>query len=107
MGFGYLESVYEKCLLIELSKANFQFESQKRINVFYENQPVGEFKADILVEEAIIVELKSVRHLVKVHEIQLVNYSVATGKPLGLLINFGQEKGEVRRKVKKLSQNGF
>jgi len=107
MGFGYLESVYEKCLLIELSKANFQFESQKRINVFYENQPVGEFKADILVEEAIIVELKSVRHLVKVHEIQLVNYLVATGKPLGLLINLGQEKVEIRRKVKELSQHGF
>ena len=107
MGFGYLESVYEKCLLIELSKTNFQFESQKRINVFYENQLVGEFKADILVEDAIIVELKSVRHLVKVHEVQLVNYLVATGKPLGLLINFGQEKVEIRRKVKELSQHGF
>lgn len=105
MGFGYLESVYEKCLLIELSKAKMHFESQKLINVFYDNQLVGEFKADILVEDVIIVELKSVRHLVKAHEVQLVNYLVATGKPVGLLINFGQENVEIRRKVKQLSQH--
>ena len=107
MGFGYLESVYEKCLLIELSKTDYQFESQKTIDVFYENTLVGEFKADILVEDTIIVELKSVRHLVKAHEVQLVNYLVATGKPLGLLINFGEEKVEIRRKVKELSQQRF
>ncbi len=104
MGFGFLESVYEKCLLIELDKTDYQVESQKPIDVYYENELVGEFKADIMVNDTIIIELKSVRHLVKVHEVQLVNYLVATGKPLGLLINFGEEKVEIRRKVRELSQ---
>jgi GxxExxY protein len=102
MGFGYLESVYEKCLLIELRKASLTAESKIPITVFYEKQIVGEFITDILVEDAIIVELKSVRQLAKIHEMQLVNYLVATQKDLGLLINFGEEKVEVRRKVRVL-----
>jgi len=100
MGFGYLESVYERCLLIELRKTGLTAESKIPITVFYEKQIVGEFIADILVEDAIIVELKSVRQLSKIHEMQLVNYLVATQKDLGLLINFGEEKVEVRRKVR-------
>ena len=102
MGFGYLESVYERCLLIELRKTGLTAESKIPITVFYEKQIVGEFIADILVEDAIIVELKSVRQLSKIHEMQLVNYLVATQKDLGLLINFGEEKVEVRRKVRVL-----
>ena len=102
MGFGYLESVYEKCLLIELRKASLTAESKIPITVFYEKQIVGEFITDILVEDTIIVELKSVRQLAKIHEMQLVNYLVATQKDLGLLINFGEEKVEVRRKVRVL-----
>ena len=102
MGFGFLESVYEKCLLIELSKAGLKFENQKPINVFYDGKPVGQFVADILVEDVIIVELKSVQQLAKVHEAQLVNYLVATDKPVGLLINFGEEKVQVKRKIKSL-----
>lgn len=73
MGFGYLESVYLKCLLIELRKAGLIAESQKPITVFYEGEVVGEFVADILVEHMIIAELKSVRRLVEAHEVQLVN----------------------------------
>ncbi|HBC85704.1 MAG TPA: GxxExxY protein [Lentisphaeria bacterium] len=102
MGFGYLESVYEKCLLIELEKAGLKFEAQKPINVLYDGKPVGQFVADILVEDRVIVELKSVQQLAKVHEAQLVNYLVATDKPIGLLINFGEEKVQVKRKVKDL-----
>ncbi len=102
MGFGYLESVYERCLLIELRKASLTAESKIPITVFYEKQIVGEFIADILVEDAIIVELKSVRQLAKIHEMQLVNYLVATQRDLGLLVNFGEEKVEVRRKVRVL-----
>src|SRR5947209_4355805 len=79
MGYGYLESVYEKCMLIELRRAGLLAESQKPIVVFYEGEPVGEFCADILVEEVLIVELKSVRSLCKAHEVQLVNYLTATG----------------------------
>lgn len=90
MGFGFLESVYEKCLLIELLKSGLRAESQKPITVFYENEIVGEFIADIIVNDRIILELKSVRQIVKAHEVQLVNYLVATGKPVGLIINFGE-----------------
>ncbi len=100
MGFGYLESVYERCLLIELRKVGLTAESKIPITVFYEQQIVGEFIADILVEDAIILELKSVRQLAKFHEMQLVNYLVATKKDLGLLINFGEEKVEVKRKLR-------
>ena len=102
MGFGFLESVYEKCLLIELVKAELRAETQKPINVYYDNKLVGEFKADIIVENSIIVELKSVRQLAPAHQVQLVNYLVATGKPVGLLLNFGEQKVEVKRKLRDL-----
>lgn len=102
MGFGFLESVYEKCLLIELKKAGLEAEPQKDIAVRYEDEVVGEFKADILVEDSVIVELKSVKQITQAHEVQLVNYLVATGKPVGLILNFAEQKVEVKRKVKKL-----
>jgi GxxExxY protein len=102
MGFGFLESVYERCLLIELRKAGLEAESQKPITVYYDGEIVGEFVSDIIVNNTIILELKSVRRVVKAHEVQLVNYLVATGKPLGLIINFGEAKVEIRRKVKDL-----
>ncbi|MCR4319283.1 MAG: GxxExxY protein [Candidatus Brocadiaceae bacterium] len=103
MGFGFLESVYEKCLLIELLKAGLDAESQKPITVYYDDEIVGEFVADIIVNDTIILELKSVRRVVKAHEVQLVNYLVATGKPIGLILNFGESKVEVKRKVKDLT----
>ena len=102
MGFGFLESVYEKCLLIELHKAGLDMESQKPITVYYDNEIVGEFVADIIVNDAIILELKSVRRIVKAHEVQLVNYLVATGKSVGLILNFGVRKVEIKRKIKDL-----
>ena len=102
MGFGFLESVYEKCLLIELHKAGMDAEAQKPITVYYDDEIVGEFVADIIVNDTIILELKSVRRVVKAHEVQLVNYLVATGKPIGLILNFGESKVEVKRKVKDL-----
>jgi GxxExxY protein len=102
MGFGFLESVYENCMLIEFRKAGLKAESQKSITVYYDGEVVGEFEADILVEDKIILELKSVRQLAKAHEVQLVNYLVATGKEVGLLLNFGEHKVEVKRKVKEL-----
>jgi len=102
MGFGFLESVYEKCLLIELRKRGLKTESQKPIIVEYENEVVGEFKADIIVEDTVILELKSIRQITKAHEVQLVNYLVATSKPVGLILNFGEEKVEIKRKVKDL-----
>ena len=104
IGFGFLESVYEKCLLIELEKAGIRAESQKPITVHYDGQLVGNFIADILVEGKVILELKSVRRLAEVHEVQLVNYLTATGVDVGLLINFGAIKVRVKRKVRELPE---
>ena len=106
MGFGFLESVYEKCLLIELQKAGLRAKPQQPITVRYDGTIVGEFIADIIVEDTIILELKSVRRIIKAHEMQLVNCLVATGKPVGLVLNFGENNVEVKRKVKDLNQ-GF
>lgn len=103
MGYGFLESVYEKCMLIELKKAGLKSEYQKPIIVYYDREVVGQFVADIFVEDTIIIELKSVKSIAKAHEVQLVNYLVATGKDVGLLINFGEQKVEVKRKVRVLS----
>jgi GxxExxY protein len=104
MGFGFLESVYEKCLMIELRKAGLRAEYQKPIIVRYEGEIAGEFVADVVVEDTIILELKSVRRIIVAHEIQLVNYLVATGKPVGLVLNFGAQKVEVKRKVRELGE---
>lgn len=103
LGFGFLESVYEKCMIIELNNAGIFAEAQKEILVHYEGHIVGEFKADILVQDEIVVELKSLRYLLKTHEIQLVNYLAATKKDIGLIINFGEKGVEVRRKVRDLN----
>ncbi len=102
MGFGFLESVYEKCMLIELRKQDLTAEAQKPITVYYESEIVGEFVADIIVNDTVILELKSVREIIKAHEVQLVNYLSATGKPVGLIINFGEKKVEIKRKIKDL-----
>jgi GxxExxY protein len=100
MGFGYLESVYEKCMRIELEKIGLKSESQKQIRVYYDDLLVGEFVADLVVEDLLVVELKSVKRILKAHELQLINHLTSTGKPAGLIINFGELKVDVKRKVK-------
>jgi GxxExxY protein len=102
MGSGFVENVYEKCLIIELLKTGLLIEAQKAISVFYDGENVGEFIADIIVNDTVILELKAVKQLAKAHEVQLVNYLTATGKPVGLLINFGENKVEIKRKIKDL-----
>lgn len=104
MGFGFLESVYEKCLMIELNKAGYSAEAQVPIHVEYEGVVVGAFVADVLVEGLVILELKSVKQIVRAHEIQLVNYLTATGKDVGLILNFSEENVEVKRKVRSLKR---
>ncbi len=86
-----------------MKKAGLQAEAQRSITVCYENEVVGEFVADLIVEDAIILELKSVRRVVKAHEVQLVNYLTATGKDVGLIINFAERKVEIKRKVRELA----
>lgn len=98
MGFGFSESVYERCMLIELRRCGLSVDSQIGLHVRYEGEIVGDFIVDLLVEGEVIVELKSVKSLVIAHEAQLVNYLVATGKDFGLLINFGESRVEVKRK---------
>ena len=100
LGFGFLESVYEKSLLIELQKQSILVRSQEPIKVYYNNQIVGDFYADIIIGNQLIIELKSVANLNVPHEVQLVNYLHATSIENGLLINFGPEKVEVKRKYR-------
>ena len=100
LGFGFVESVYEKSLMIALRKARLAAVSQQPIDVFYEGELVGEFIADMVVEGKVIVELKAVSALVPAHEVQLVNYLVATCMTTGLLLNFGAESVEIKRKFR-------
>ena len=99
LGFGFLESVYKKTMVIELSK-NLKVEEEKTLKVYYEGSAVGEFFVDLFVENEIIAELKSVQNLVKEHEVQLVNYLNGLKKEIGLLINFGPNGVEVKRKYR-------
>jgi GxxExxY protein len=97
LGAGFLEKVYENALRIELESAGLKVEQQRPINVLYNGQTVGEYFADLVVEDRIILELKALEKLSDIHEIQLKNYLKGCQIELGLLLNFGK-KVEVRRK---------
>ena len=98
LGFGFLENVYQNALYFELLDKGFQVEPQKAIDVYYQTHIVGKYKADLIVNDIIILELKAVEYLVEEHELQLINYLKATNKEVGLLLNFGM-KPEIRRKA--------
>ena len=98
LGFGFLEKVYENAFMIELSTNGLKAEKQKQIKVYYENQTVGEYFADIIVEDSIILELKAAEFVVEEHELQLINYLKATEIEIGLLLNFGKSP-EFKRKI--------
>ena len=100
LGFGFLESVYRKAMVIEIEASGLRVQQESPLRVLYRDQVVGDFFADLLVEDELIVELKSVERLGKVHEAQLVNYLVATGIEVGLLINFGSTGVDVKRKYR-------
>ena len=102
LGPGFFESVYENALLIELREAGLAAASQVPLKVRYRGEIVGDYVADIVVEDEVVCELKATRQLVEIHEIQLVNNLNATGKRLGLLINFGGRRLEFKRKVDRL-----
>ena len=105
LGPGFLEKVYENALLIELKKRGLKARSQAAIKVIYKETPVGEYYADLLVENKVIIELKTVDNLSKTHEAQLLNYLKATGMPIGLLVNFKNSKVEIKRMVWNLPEN--
>ena len=89
LGAGFLEKVYENAMAIELRKNGFNVEKQYNIPVFYEGEEVGDYYADLYVNNGLIIELKAVENIVAKHEVQLVNYLAGTGEEIGLLINFG------------------
>ena len=98
LGYGFLEKVYENAMMVELKKEGFPAVSQSAIRVFYEDEVIGEYYADILVDNTVIVEIKAAKSLVKENEAQLLNYLKATDIEVGLLVNFGT-KPEVKRKA--------
>ena len=101
LGPGFVESVYENALAIELKDLNIEVERQKPVVVLYKEQIVGNFIADLIADRTLIVELKSVQTIMPIHEVQLVNYLTATGINEGVLLNFGSESLQFKKKFRK------
>ena len=104
LGFGFLESIYRKAMIIELNKAGLKVEEEMPLEVYYDDIVVGKFSLDLFVEDTIVVELKSVQNLLIEHEIQLVNYLKGLKKDIGLLINFCPSGVDVKRKYKEFDK---
>ena len=98
LGYGFLEKVYEKALLIEMKKFGLDVQAQHPISVYYEGEVIGEYFADLFVNDSVIIEIKATRKIAIEHEAQLLNYLKATGQKVGLLMNFGPNP-EFKRKV--------
>jgi GxxExxY protein len=90
LGYGFLEKVYENAMLIELSQLGLNVQKQVPIKVYFKDIQVGEYYADIIVDEKVIIELKAAESLCEEHEFQLINYLKATEIEVGLLLNFGK-----------------
>ena len=99
LGSGFLEKVYENALAVELKQVGLRVSQQHRIDVHYKDVLVGDFVADLLVEECVIVEIKAIKALEDIHTAQCVNYLKATGLQVCLLVNFGTSKATVKRIV--------
>jgi GxxExxY protein len=99
LGHGFLEKVYENALMIELKNRGLKAENQVSIKVLYKNENVGEYFADVVVEDRVIIELKAVESLQNIHEAQILNYLKATDYKVGLLVNFAYPKAEIKRFV--------
>lgn len=98
LGYGFLEKVYERSMMIELIRDKLSAYNQIPVRVIYKGEFVGDYFADIIVSEKVIIEIKATESIVEEHELQLINYLKATDKEVGLLLNFGK-KPEVRRKI--------
>ena len=110
LGYGFLEKVYQNAMYLELKNKGFQVIAQKKIKVFYKSLEVGDYYADLMINETIILELKAAEYIVEEYEQQLINYLRGTNCEVGLLLNFGK-KPEFRRKVfensRKIRKNQF
>jgi GxxExxY protein len=100
LGPGYAEMVYKNALALDLTEAGFEVELEKRLAVRYRDHVIGEYVADIVVNGVMIIELKAVQKLAPAHEVQLVNYLTTTGIDEGLLLNFGAERLEFKKKYR-------
>jgi len=100
LGAGFLESVYQNALAHELRKAGLSVECEVKIQVLYDGVIVGDFSADMFINQLVLIENKAVQALLPVHEVQLVNYLIAIGIEIGLLLNFGAERLEFKRKTR-------
>jgi len=100
LGYGFLEKLYERALIIELEKMGLDVKSQYPIKVYYDDNMIGSFVLDLLVNDSVIVEIKAIKQILPVHEVQLVNYLKATALNVGLLLNFGEDP-EIKRKYLK------
>ena len=98
LGYGFLERVYQRALLLELKKEGFDCKEEFPIKVYYDNKIVGDYRADIIVNNCVIIENKAQSVLVEENEFQLINYLKATDIEIGLLLNFGK-KPEFKRKI--------
>ena len=98
LGYGFLDKVYERAMLIELKQMGLNTESQSKILVYYYGNIIGDYCSDLTVENVVICELKAAECIVEEHEFQLINYLKATTIEVGLLLNFGK-KPEIRRKI--------
>jgi GxxExxY protein len=98
LGYGFLEKVYENAMQIELISLGFEVKQQQSIKVYYKKKQVGDYYADLLVNNLVLIELKATENLIKEHEYQLINYLKATNIEVGLLLNFGK-KPEFKRKI--------
>ena len=104
LGAGFIEKIYENALMIELKNAALNAQQQYPVKVYYQDILIGDYVADIVVEEKVIVELKAVSQLTKAHEVQLVNYLKATELEVGLLINFGDQISIKRKVLSKITK---
>jgi len=105
LGMGFLEAIYANALAFELAEAGIVFEREKRIPVYYREHIMGDFIADLVIQEVIVVELKSVEGLMTAHSVQLVNYLSATRLDVGLLLNFGTKSLQFKTKTREYAPN--
>jgi GxxExxY protein len=98
LGYGFLEKVYENALSLELQKRGLKVTQQAPVTVFYDGEPVGHYVADMVINDLVILEIKSAEAIIKAHEAQLLNYLRATNIEVGLVLNFGP-KPDISRKI--------
>jgi len=98
LGYGFLEKIYQNAMYFELKSLGYKVEAQKPIKVYFKNQLIGEYYADLLIEDKVIVELKACELLMNVHVAQIMNYLKATEIEVGLLLNFGED-AEFKRMI--------